>query len=76
MRVCSIVPHYSTLQWQQRNCWTVPKGVRCSSLVLSIKRKCTPNSRCNASASYLTTSRPLHFIGHASPLRIEGTTRR
>jgi hypothetical protein len=36
---------HPTLHEQYKNCWIVPNGVWCSSLVLSSKRKCTPNSR-------------------------------
>jgi len=58
---------HSMLHRQKRNCWTVPNGVRCISLQLSNSRKCTPNSWCNDSASYRTTSRPLHLVGPSGP---------
>ena len=45
----------------------MPNGVRCISLQLSSRRKRTPNSWCNDSASYRTTSRPLHLVGPSGP---------
>src|SRR6267378_3194619 len=35
--------------------------------MLSSRRKRTPNSACRDSASYRTTSRPLHFVGPSGP---------